>query len=143
MDIEKINIEDYPFLDKIGKECLPISYDTEDIIFLDKIEKNNLMLKGVVNENIIGFIFCSFNKEINNIHINSFAIKAEYRRKGYGKDLIDFIKKYKTNITLNVLETNDNAIHFYKAQGFILKQIKKKYYETLNNKDAFFFEYLN
>jgi ribosomal-protein-alanine N-acetyltransferase len=136
--ITKITFEDYQELEEIGKESLPIYYNMQDIFLLNTIE-NKIMLKCVIDNKIIGFIFCC--EEENNIHINSFAIKKDYREKGYGKKLIDHIKNYKKNITLNVLETNEIAINFYKKQNFILKEIKQNYYEHLENKNALFFQY--
>lgn len=136
--ITKITFEDYKELEEIGKESLPIYYNIQEIFLLDTVE-NKIMLKYVVNNKIIGFIFCC--EEEDNIHINSFAIKKNYREKGYGKKLIDHIKNYKKNITLNVLETNEIAICFYKKQNFILKGIKQNYYENLENKNALFFQY--
>ena len=112
MSITKINIEDYQILENIGKDSLPIYYHKRDIIYMDVFDKNNIMLKYSINNKIIGFIFCSYQSD--NIHINSFAISKKYRRKGYGQNMIEYIKKYKKNITLNVLETNENAIQFYK-----------------------------
>ena len=63
MEIDKITPEDYSVLQEIGKESLKIYYDSDDILYLDNIN-NNILLKGIIDNHIIGFIFCSENMNI-------------------------------------------------------------------------------
>ena len=141
MLIEKITFKDYKELEKIGKESLPIYYDVKDICYLHLYEENTIMLKVLINNEIVGFIFCKNEENINNIHINSFALYQKNRRKGYGSMIIDHIKKYNKNITLNVSQINLIALNFYKKNGFTIKELRKNYYENLENNDAFLLQY--
>tara|TARA_Y100000991_G_C21941226_1_gene335371 strand:- start:228 stop:653 length:426 start_codon:yes stop_codon:yes gene_type:complete len=138
MEINKVTPEDYSVLEKIGKETLKIYYDQYDIQSLDNIN-NNILLKGIMDNHIIGFIFCSDND--NNIHINSFAIKEEYQNKGYGTQFINKIKEYNKTLSLNTEEENHNAIQFYKKNEFQIKELRYNYYENLKNSNAYFMKY--
>jgi ribosomal protein S18 acetylase RimI-like enzyme len=141
MLIEKITFKDYERLEEIGKKSLPIYYDIEEICYLHLYQENTIMLKALKNEDIVGFMFCKVEEKVNNIHINSIAIEKNFRREGYGTYMIDYIKKYKKNITLNVSQINAIAINFYKKNGFIVKENKKNYYENLENNDAYLLQY--
>lgn len=137
MEINKIIKEDYSVLEEIGKESLKIYYDAYDIHSLDNI--NNILLKGIIDNHIIGFIFCIYGD--NNIHINSFAIKKEYQNKGYGTQFINKMKQYRKTLTLNTEEENYNAIQFYKKNDFQIKELRYNYYENLENSNAYFMKY--
>ena len=138
MEINKVTPEDYSILEEIGKESLKIYYDADEIYYLDNIN-NNILLKGIIENHIIGFIFCIYDD--NNIHINSFAIKKEYREKGYGTQFINKIKQYKKTLTLNTEEDNHKAINFYKKNDFQIKEFRYNYYENLKNSNAYFMKY--
>ena len=139
MEINYITPEDFIMIESIGKKSLKIYYDKEDIKYLYNINNNNI-LKGTIDDKIIGFIFYVIQGD-NNIHINSFAITEEFRNKGYGTQFINHIKKYKKSITLNTEEENYNAIKFYEKNYFIIKEIKNDYYENLKNNNAYFMKY--
>ena len=141
MLIEKITFKDYKDLEKIGQKSLPIYYNIEEICYLNIHDDNSLMFKASIDKKIIGFLFCKFDKNINNIHINSIAIDEDFRENGYGTELINYIKKYNQNITLNVMQTNLIAINFYKKNGFKVKELRENYYENLENNNAYLLHY--
>lgn len=118
----------------------------EQIIKTDTESKRNLFLVAVVHDQIVGFSRCEGN------HLKRFSHKVEfgvcvlkeYWGYGMGKNLLQesiswadskSIKK----ITLNVLETNDNAVKLYEKLGFEIEGILKKdkilsdgnYYNTI------------
>ena len=83
------------------------------------------------NDEIIGYIYYSDiyeRAEINQIEVSSF-----HRNCGKGdlllKKMIAFVKK---DITLEVKETNESAIHLYEKNGFIKKAIRKGYYQGID-----------
>lgn len=141
MIIDQISYKDYKEIEIIGKDSLPIYYNIEEIGYLHSNQENNIMLKASINNKIIGFIFCVIEKDIDNIHINSIAIDKQFRKNGYGTSIINYIKNYNKNITLNVSQINLIAIIFYKKNGFKIKDIRKNYYENLENNDAYLLEY--
>ena len=64
------------------------------------------------NGEIQGFI--GLNRE----YIEGIFVCDELQSQGIGKLLLDFIKKRRTKLSLNVYEKNIRAIHFYQREGF-------------------------
>lgn len=64
------------------------------------------------NKEVYGFI------GINEEHIEGLFINSEVQSRGIGKSLLDFIKKKKERLHLNVYQKNTSAINFYKKEGF-------------------------
>jgi len=65
--------------------------------------------------------------------ILSIGVKKRVRRNGLGKYLIEQAKRFSTlhqlrSILLEVAETNQNAVGFYKKQGFLKIGIRNNYY---------------
>lgn len=63
----------------------------------------------------------------------NFVIDKKYQKKGYGKNLMDYLEnicreKQVYSLSLEVRVSNLNAINFYKEYGFIQSHIKKNYY---------------
>lgn len=67
------------------------------------------------NGDILGFIGLSGN------YIDGIFVRAENQSCGIGKKLIDFVKKIKSALELNVYCKNESAVRFYKNHGFIIK----------------------
>lgn len=112
----------------INKKSLPVYYShTEHMEFIMKNDHNVLVIE---NNNIING-YCIYHHHSNDrVHIISIAIDKKYRNNGYGKKLINAIplnlvkfKKEIKRITLYVMETNKDAIEFYKKNGF--EELKK------------------
>ena len=45
---------------------------------------------------------------------------------GIGKLLLDFVKKSRTELSLNVYQKNARVIYFYQREGFVLKRMKSR-----------------
>lgn len=123
----------------------------EDVDDIERIEKlsfvtpwtRNLILEELffplglnmvltVNDILKGYIMSWLI--LPEVHILNFAISPEYRRMGYGKLLMKvFIeeaeKKGATKFTLEVRANNQEAIAFYRSFNFIVKGIRKQYYQ--------------
>lgn len=110
------NVFDTPISDKV--------LDLE--IYSKKLKENACVyvLKNVKNNINLGFIVFYSNNKINNTaYISFLGIKAEYRKFGIGKKLLDLcLKKAKNenmqNIKLEVQNSNINAIKFYLNNGY-------------------------
>lgn len=104
----------------------PLSIDGENY-FKDLIE-NNYVVLAIVNESIVGYLAGSINEkgsyeEIQYGEINNMFINDKYRGYGIGKKLVNSFKIYcKDNGVLNLRVVasfkNENAIEFYKKNGF-------------------------
>jgi ribosomal protein S18 acetylase RimI-like enzyme len=118
----------------------------KQIIKNDTESSSNLFLVAEVKGNIVGFSRCEGNKLKRSSHKVEFGVCVlkEYWGYGIGRNFLENsilwaesngIKK----ITLNVLETNDNAIKLYKKYGFEVEGVLKKdkllsdgnYYNTI------------
>jgi len=66
---------------------------------------------------IVGFVSMVDN------YLAALFIDASQHKKGYGKQLLEFVKKQHETINLRVYQRNANAINFYFKNGFeILKE---------------------
>lgn len=69
------------------------------------------------------------------IEIEYIIVETSERRQGIATKMMDYIeKKYKqiTNISLEVRESNTDAIKFYESLGFRRVSIRKNYYGNEN-----------
>ncbi|MDD3187526.1 MAG: GNAT family N-acetyltransferase [Bacilli bacterium] len=83
----------------------------------------------------IGFIAYSIYYE--RAEIDYIYVKEEYRKKGYGTDLLKYVinkSKDLDNITLEVNVNNKSAINLYKNNNFEIAAKREKYYQ---NEDAY------
>jgi len=73
-------------------------------------------------------------------HIVNMAIDEEYRRKGYARELLDYLLIYGRvsgveRFTLEVRAGNTAAINLYRSRGFVDVGIRPRYYQD-NREDA-------
>lgn len=89
----------------------------------DEYWKDNFeLVKGLIsqaeiyiyekNKNISGFIGMSGN------YIAGIFVKEEEQSKGIGKELLNFVKNIKKELSLNVYKKNIKAVNFYKRENF-------------------------
>lgn len=82
-----------------------------------------------VDDKINGIIV--YNLFYDRIEIEYIIVPEEYRKKGIGSKLLSQIEKEKiNNITLEVRESNIEAINFYKKNGYKIEAIRKNYYDN-------------
>ena len=123
------------------KEIIEVKKDTnfqniyellEDCIYEPNEEKvKNILYKHQIGEitlfgyylddKIIGVI--GVQNISDNIQISNFAIHPEYRGMKIGSELMDYIKKQNKTI---ILETDDDAVVFYRKYGFICEEFIDK-----------------
>ncbi|MBI4595369.1 MAG: ribosomal protein S18-alanine N-acetyltransferase [Candidatus Tectomicrobia bacterium] len=113
--------------------------------FLTEINQNKLaiMLVGKAKEQqnyngVLGYA-CLWSV-IDEMHITNVAVKPEFRHRGVGEQMIRYIvqlaKEKEANIiTLEVRESNSNAIRLYCKTGFHPVRMRKRYY-TDTDEDA-------
>lgn len=118
----EIHCNEMPEKDKMTKECF---FDE----FNQKTRKYFVALDGVIPVGYIG-VFDTFN----DYNIIGIAVDKNYQKQGIGSKLFEKVfsiaKQNKVNtISLEVDESNINAINFYKKKGFVVTNIRKKYYK--------------
>lgn len=71
----------------------------------------------VSNEkDVVGFVSMMDN------YLAALFIDVKYQGGGYGKGLLDFVKRQRENIQLKVYKKNNKAVHFYLKNGFVIKE---------------------
>lgn len=101
--------------------------------FLKELENENAVYFCIEDDDtVIGYV--GMWNILGEGNINNIAVLPEYRRKGYGKLLLESLIAYgKENnlsfLTLEVRESNQGAISLYRAMGFVEVGRRKKYYE--------------
>ena len=58
---------------------------------------------------------------LNNEYLEGIFVADEMQSCGIGKLLLDYIKKKKSRLRLNVYQKNTRAISFYQREGFIIQ----------------------
>lgn len=64
---------------------------------------------------ILGFI------GLNGGYIEGIFVLSEMQSRGIGKQLLDFVKRMKTQLSLSVYEKNAGAVKFYQREGFKIR----------------------
>lgn len=154
--IRKLELKDYDSAKKLVYQVHKIHYENRNDIYTDgnpfpkeyfnNIINDNKYLNYVYEENnqILGLLIAS-KKTNNNVpiaklrttyFIDDIVVDNNYRRKGIGKILYNYLlEKAKNNkidsIELNVWSFNKDAIKFYEELGMSVKNMKLEH--LLNN----------
>jgi ribosomal-protein-alanine N-acetyltransferase len=77
--------------------------------------------------------FCASWLVVDELHINTLAVKAEARRRGLATKLLRFVLAEAsaagaTRATLEVRRSNEAALRLYERLGFEVRAIRPKYY---------------
>ena len=109
----------------------------EDHLSFDFIEsdlKNNPFANYFVYEldgNIVGYIM---SWVADNTSILNFGVLKEYQKQGIGSLLFDEVLRVAEGIiSLEVRESNVNAINFYLKRGFKAVRVRENYYSNGEN----------
>lgn len=73
------------------------------------------VFEGGQPNQIIGFI------GLMDSYIAGLFVKEQARSQGVGKQLIDFVKSFKDELSLHVYEKNERAVRFYLREGFTVQ----------------------
>ncbi len=65
---------------------------------------------------ILGFI------GLNGDHIEGIFVRRKARSQGAGKQLLDFVKKIRSGLTLHVYQKNRRAVRFYRREDFTIQK---------------------
>ena len=123
-------------LDSFYELGLQLNNNFKRLYDLNKIINNNneKIIGYYEKDKLIGFIHVSISFEV--VDIINIVVDKYYRKQGIGTKLINYLlssnNDYK-EVWLEVRESNENAISFYKNNGFKLVRVRSKYYD---NEDA-------
>ena len=98
-----------------------ITKDSFNIDFFKCLVYEENVIKGIIVYYLI----------YDRIEIEYIIVHNDYKNQGIGSKLLKEIEKNNIkNITLEVRESNVEAINFYKKNGFRIVSIRKNYYEN-------------
>ena len=129
--IKKLTINDVDYIEQIfnlEKEIFKNSAftkgSTENLIK----EDNSFIYTYLIDEKVCGYLMVLDSIDV--YEILAIATIEEYRNKGIAQGLLDKIRI--KNIFLEVRESNQTAINFYKKNKFKEISIRKNYYSKPN-----------
>ena len=125
--IKKLTINDVDYIEQI--------FDLEKEIFINSAFNKTYLETLTKAENSFIYVYliedkvCAYLMVLDSIdvyEILAIATIEEYRNKGFAQELLDKIKT--KDIFLEVRESNERAINFYKKNNFKQISIRKGYY---------------
>jgi ribosomal-protein-alanine N-acetyltransferase len=128
LDIERTSFE-FPWFEEDFVRCLR--------------QRNCIGMVAEYGERVVGFMIYELHK--SRLHILNFAVAAEFRRRGVGRQMIEKLvgklsSQRRTRITLEVRETNLAAQLFFKSANFRAVTVLRAYYED-SPEDAYLMQF--
>ena len=107
--------------------------------WVSEFKKEGIQVFGILNANLLIGI-CVIQMVLNEAQINYFAVKHNFRKRGFGSYLMSYLimrckKKKISKLILEVSQKNDIAEKFYDKFNFSTVGIRKNYYR--DGSDAF------
>ena len=143
MEIRPMEDKDLPQVMDIENICILHPWQEKDLLY--ELHENPVSVLNVIEYSnaslglkaIVGFI--DYWVTFDSGTIAQIAVHPDIQHSGVGSELMkDMIKDYQTKkvktVTLEVRQSNENAINFYKKHGFTVSHIKPGYYS--NGEDA-------
>ena len=130
--IEKMQFGDIPYVAELDKQSISESWSEQN--YKESLENPNyIILVAKTEDKIIGFIsmYCATDEG----YICNIAVEKSYRKCGIGTSLMNEIITFSKDkdlkfLTLEVRESNTNAIKFYKKLNFTNLGIRKNFYSN-------------
>ncbi|CYU71643.1 GNAT family N-acetyltransferase [Streptococcus suis] len=99
-----VNVETHAFI--------PAEYWESKIDFVTSQLLDAEIYVYVFEERIVGFI------GMQGTYLAGIFVSKDLRRRGFGRELLNFVKAIHPTIQLNVYQKNQKAISFYLGEGF-------------------------
>lgn len=130
--IRKMERADVNQVYQIEKELFSMPWSKEDFLFALEKEKN-LYLVALIENKVVGY--CGLWGILDEGQITNVAIKEEKQGQGIATLLLQQLLEqgYQNGLleyTLEVRESNLNAIHVYKKLGFREEGVRKNFYQN-------------
>ena len=128
LDIERTAFE-FPWFEEEFIRCLR--------------QRNCIGMVAEHAERVVGFMIYELHK--TRLHILNFAVAADLRRRGIGRQMIDKLigklsSQRRTRISLEVRETNVDAQLFFRESGFRATSVLHEFYDD-SPEDAYLMQF--
>ena len=132
MEIEFVNESDIQKIYDISKCYFDWTYDN----FVSSLKSNNIFLKAVSEEKIVGFLIAE--DLIDSYNLLLIAVREEFKNQNIATKLIKKLENIAKNkniekIWLEVKENNFPAINLYKKNDFKNIYLRRNYYKSGEN----------
>jgi ribosomal protein S18 acetylase RimI-like enzyme len=116
----------YKIMD-IENACFPYPYTENEMISL--LASNEA--RAIESKEIVVGYMCYYQTKQGNYVIESLGVHPKFQRKGYGKEGVDYLKKFLQGekVIAYVAEFNTDAHLFFKKNGFKCTRIVKGRYD--------------
>ena len=161
MKIEIINKNEfYKYKDIIDSIHLENAYPNGYLIDDDYLTNADKIILVLIDSRVVGYASlskeditpdeeCEFYIELtpNNIKIKQIAITKSYQNKGIGTTLINFIKEYAKDNSIDYIylysfSLNDKAKDFYLKNNFVISGVWSALeYKGIKNPKSYFYSY--
>ncbi|MGP4042605.1 ribosomal protein S18-alanine N-acetyltransferase [Gracilibacillus sp. D59] len=138
VQFRKMDVSDIEAVKEIDKRSFPIPWP--DDIYEEELTKNQYAqyFVATLNEKVVGF--CGSWMVLDEAQITNIAIDPDYRGKGYGQGLFQYVINNAVargihHLSLEVRVSNITAQKMYKKFGLKPGGIRKNYYSD-NQEDA-------
>ncbi len=130
LDIERVSFE-FPWFEEDFVRCLR--------------QRNCIGMVAEHAERVVGFMIYELHK--TRLHILNFAVAANLRRRSIGQQMIEKLvgklsSQRRTEITLEVRETNLAAQIFFRESGFRATNVLRDFYDD-SPEDAYVMQYFH
>ena len=143
-ELDKHKEDDFELLDElveIESQCFDVPWTRDDFSgFLDDTEEETHIAVATHEGKIVGYVAYTFTSPASLsaltlepiCEINSIAVLPEFRRKGVGTQLMDYVRSQtnEMDIALAVRTTNFDALSFFKQVGIGNIIEKEDFFET-------------
>lgn len=131
MRIRKAKLKDLPRIKKISKDFkFELNRDWKNLVN----SSNSKMFLAVENNKILGFTGLIYHKWNNTVQISNIFVNPEYRGKGLGLKLVNFlvkkVKKTKYRCLIAEAPSLNPVVKLYKKAGFRKCGYDDRYYSN-------------
>jgi len=133
---------DMPEILQIERNAFEFPWTEEDFIHCLR-QRNCIGMVAEHNDRVVGFMIYELHKI--RLHILNFAVHEDYRRRGVGAQMAEKLigklsHQRRTRILLEVRETNDPAVKFFRSMGFRAISLLRDFYQD-TTEDAYLMEF--
>lgn len=130
VEYRRVQGHDLEGIYEVEKASFSTPWQFDSLLYDVCVSPVSLYVVALSESKIIGF--CGVHVIMDECHINNVAVLQQFRRRGVGQGLIEFmllhtqktVKKY----TLEVRQNNKSAINLYEKFGFSAIGYRKNYY---------------
>ena len=145
--IRNVKISDYKDIAGFCKNDL--GYDADEMLVKSRIENldsnREAVFVAVVDEKTVGFVHCEIYNTLyfeTLVNIQGLAVSSEYRRMGFGRELMNSAEEWAKQKGINKIRLNSgwnrkDAHTFYRNLGYGDEKQQIRFMKDIKNSDSF------